>query len=106
MKCKIKCHKSMNRYDILQASDVMHNVFDIYIDTVDAWTAKEAITEFRDKYFGFMKYGVYGSRLHTDTQLFQAFPTRLDTDHPQRYIYLLEDAEPFDSDKYNLKERR
>lgn len=96
----------MNRYDILLASDVAHEIFDIYIDTVDAWTAKDAITEFRNKHFGLMKYRVYGSRLYTDAQLFQAFPTRLDTEHPQRYIYLLEDAQPFDSDKYNLKERR
>lgn len=91
MTCSIKV---VNRYDIIMASDVAHEIFDIYIDTIDAWTAKDAITEFCNKHFAFEKYRVYGGRLFTETYLFQAFPTRLDTDHPSSYIFLLEDAKP------------
>lgn len=79
----------MNTYIILAASDVVHKIFDIYIDTVEAWTAFEAIEKFRNLHFGLMSKDctTNGGMLQTRQTLFKAFPIVLDTDNRFRYIY-------------------
>ena len=81
----------MNTYVILAASDAAHNIFDIYIDTIEAWTAFEAMEKFRNQYFSLTDTSnvQFGGMLQTKTTLFKAFPIVLDTDNRFRYIYWL-----------------
>ena len=70
----------MNQYQILACSDLYTETFDIYVDTVEAWTANDAIKKFFTDNFEFSQIGtVRGSVLSTAHAMFCAFPILIDT---------------------------
>ena len=89
----------MNQYAILACSDLASEIFDIYIETVEAWTSNEAIQKFFADNFSFKEMGtVRGSKLCTSVTIFQAFPILIDTSPRDDVQYILHDI--------HLKERR
>ena len=89
----------MNQYMILASSENLTEVYDVYIDTIEAHTAHEAITKFFKKYFSFDKMGtVRGSRLCTYYASFKALPILIDTAPRSDIQYYLHDI--------HLQERR
>ena len=80
----------MNHYMILACSDYFQKVFDIYIDTVEARTAAEAIQQFFKDNFPFKETGtIRGSILCTATAHFKAVPTLIDTSAKADAQYLI-----------------
>ena len=70
----------MNAYMILASSDLYTETYDIYIDTVEAWTANEAIKKFFIDNFAFDNMGtIRGAVLCTALTQFKAVPILIDT---------------------------
>lgn len=89
----------MNQYAILACSDLTTETFDIYIDTVEAWTANEAIKKFFTENFSFKQMGsIRGCKLCTSQTIFRAFPILIDTSPRNDVQYILHDI--------HLRERR
>lgn len=75
---------------ILACSDYFQQVFDIYIDTVEAWSAQQAIEQFFKDNFPFKEMGtIHGSLLCTATAHFKAVPTLFDTTAKAANQYLI-----------------
>ncbi len=84
---------------ILACSDLATETYDIYIDTVEAWTANEAIKKFFIDNFSFKEMGtIRGSRVCTSKTIFKAFPILIDTSPRDDVQYILYDI--------HLQERR
>ena len=80
----------MNCYMILACSDYYQQVFDIYIDTVEAWSAPQAIQKFFKDNFAFKEMGtINGSVLVTKFARFKAVPTLIDTSAKADAQYLI-----------------
>lgn len=80
----------MNQYQILACSDLCNNVFDIYIDTVEAWTSNLAIEKFFKQNFSFKEMGtIRGSCLCTSTAIFKAVPILIDTSSREDVQYYI-----------------
>ena len=89
----------MNKYMILASSDEVFDIFDVYIDMVEAWTACEAIQKFAHDNFSFKEmYTIRRNQLRTKWSAFIAVLVLVDTSPREDAQYILYDI--------NLKERR
>lgn len=80
----------MNQYMILACSDYCQQCFDIYIDTIEAMTAPQAIEKFFRENFAFKEMGtIHGSVLCTALTMFKAVPILIDTSPRKDAQYLI-----------------
>ena len=82
----------MNTYVILACSDPAFQIYDIFIDTVEAWTAPDAMRLWAERTFAFKQmYQLHGSWLCKclgGLTEFRAYPLMIDKDNPKQYLYL------------------
>lgn len=81
----------MNVYNILATFDYVDFLYDIYVDTIEAWTAEEALALFCEKTFDFKQmYFISGNHAYSVLQkcYFKAFPMLIDKENPQRFLCL------------------
>lgn len=98
----------MNTYYILAAQDALDTIYDIYIDTVEAWSAHDALKAWCEKTFAFKEMYYLGynhavSRINP-CACYRAFPVMLDKTNPQRFFCL--SYIPHQNEFYNTRKEK